>query len=99
MARLRAGEADTATAAGPFRQATAGPDIGLTARGRLHPRSSGSCAASLGVGLSALIADELPARTGVELGRLATTRLGKTVIDAEGICVRAGTRVLLDDVN
>jgi ABC transport system ATP-binding/permease protein len=48
---------------------------------------------------NALIAGEPPARDGVELVRLATARLGKTVIDAEGVSVRAGPRVLLDDVN
>jgi ABC transport system ATP-binding/permease protein len=46
-----------------------------------------------------LIADEPAARDGVELVRLATARLGKTVIDAEDVSVRAGERVLLDDVN
>jgi len=48
---------------------------------------------------NALIADEPPARDGVELVRLAAARLGKTVIDAEGVSVRAGSRVLLSDVN
>jgi ABC transport system ATP-binding/permease protein len=47
---------------------------------------------------NALIADEPVARDGVELVRLATARLGKTVIDAEDVSVRAGSRVLLDDV-
>jgi ABC transport system ATP-binding/permease protein len=47
---------------------------------------------------SALIADEPPARDGVELVRLAAARLGKTVIDAEDVSVRVGERVLLDDV-
>jgi ATP-binding cassette subfamily F protein uup len=46
-----------------------------------------------------LIADEPAARDGVELVRLATARLGKTVIDAEDVSVRAGSRVLLSDVN
>jgi ABC transport system ATP-binding/permease protein len=45
-----------------------------------------------------LIADEPAPRDGVELVRLATARLGKTVIDAEDVSVRAGPRVLLDDV-
>jgi ABC transport system ATP-binding/permease protein len=45
-----------------------------------------------------LIADEPAPRNGVELVRLATARLGKTVIDAEDLTVRAGERVLLDDV-
>jgi ABC transport system ATP-binding/permease protein len=48
---------------------------------------------------SALIADEPAARDGVELARLATARLGKTVIDAEDVSVRAGDRVLLSDVD
>jgi ABC transport system ATP-binding/permease protein len=48
---------------------------------------------------NALIADEPPARDGVELVRLAMTRLGKTVIDAEDVSVRAGSRVLLEDVD
>ena len=47
---------------------------------------------------NALIADEPAPRNGVELARLATARLGKTVIDAEDLTVRAGERVLLDDV-
>jgi len=48
---------------------------------------------------NALIADEPAARNGVELVRLATARLGKTVIDAEDVSIRANGRVLLDDVN
>ncbi len=47
---------------------------------------------------NALIADEPPARDGVELVRLATARLGKTVLDAEDLTIRAGERVLLDEV-
>ncbi len=47
---------------------------------------------------NALIADEPAPRNGVELVRLATARLGKTVIDAKDLTVRAGERVLLDDV-
>jgi len=47
---------------------------------------------------NALIADEPAPRNGVELVRLATARLGKTVIDAEDLTIRAGKRVLLDDV-
>ena len=47
---------------------------------------------------NALIADEPAPRNGVELIRLATARLGKTVIDAEGLTVRVGERTLLDDV-
>jgi ABC transport system ATP-binding/permease protein len=47
---------------------------------------------------NALIADEPALRNGVELVRLATARLGKTVIDAEDLTVRAGERTLLDHV-
>jgi ABC transport system ATP-binding/permease protein len=47
---------------------------------------------------NALIADEPAPRNGVELARLATARLGKTVIDAEDLTIRAGDRMLLDDV-
>jgi len=47
---------------------------------------------------NALIADEPEARNGVELVRLATARLGKTVIDAEDVSVRVAGRVLFDDV-
>ncbi len=47
---------------------------------------------------NALIAGEPPPRDGVELVRLATARLGKTVIDAEDVSVRAGERVLLEHV-
>ena len=47
---------------------------------------------------NALISDEPAPRNGVELVRLATARLGKTVIDAEDLTVRAGERVLLNDV-
>jgi ATP-binding cassette subfamily F protein uup len=45
-----------------------------------------------------LIADEPAPRNGVELVRLATARLGKTVLEAEDLTVRAGERVLLDEV-
>jgi ABC transport system ATP-binding/permease protein len=45
-----------------------------------------------------LIADEPAPRNGVELVRLATARLGKTVIDAEDLTIQAGKRTLLDDV-
>ena len=48
---------------------------------------------------SALIADEPAARDGVELSRLAAVRLGKTVLDAEGMTVAVGDRVLLRDVS
>jgi ABC transport system ATP-binding/permease protein len=47
---------------------------------------------------NALIADEPVPRNEVELLRLATARLGKTVLDAEDLTVRAGERVLLNDV-
>ena len=47
---------------------------------------------------NALIADEPPARDEVELVRFATTRLGKDVIDVEGVTVGLGERTLLDDV-
>ena len=48
---------------------------------------------------NALIVGEPPARDGVELARLAATRLGKTVIELEDVSVSAGGRVLLDDVS
>jgi ATP-binding cassette subfamily F protein uup len=47
---------------------------------------------------NALIADEPPARDGVELARLATARLGKTVIEAEEVSAWTAERVLLDRV-
>ena len=47
---------------------------------------------------NALIADEPAPRNGVELVRLATARLGKTVLDTEDLTVRVGERLLLDDV-
>ena len=47
---------------------------------------------------TALIADEPPARDGVELTRLAAARLGKTVIELEDVTVTSGPRTLLDDV-
>ena len=47
---------------------------------------------------NALIADEPAARDGVELVRLATARLGKTVIDVEDVSASVGGRVLFDDV-
>ncbi len=46
---------------------------------------------------NALIADEPPARDDIALVRFATTRLGKDVIDAEGVRLQVGDRVLLDD--
>jgi len=45
-----------------------------------------------------LIADEPPPRDTVELSRLATARLGKTVLELEDVSVEAGQRVLLDHV-
>ena len=47
---------------------------------------------------TALIASEPPPRDTVELTRLATARLGKTVIELEDVTVSAGPRALLDDV-
>jgi ABC transport system ATP-binding/permease protein len=47
---------------------------------------------------NALISDEPAPRNGVELVRLATARLGKTVIDAEDLTIQADERMLLDDV-
>jgi len=45
-----------------------------------------------------LIAGEPAARDGVELVRLATARLGKTVIEVEGLSVGVAGRVLFEDV-
>src|SRR6185437_5346569 len=47
---------------------------------------------------NALIAAEPPPRDSVELTRLATARLGKTVIELEDVTVSAGDRALLDHV-
>jgi ABC transport system ATP-binding/permease protein len=47
---------------------------------------------------NALIAAEPPARDAVELTRLATARLGKTVLELEDVTLSAGDRTLLDDV-
>jgi ABC transport system ATP-binding/permease protein len=49
---------------------------------------------------NALITGEPAPRDGVELVRLATARLGKTVVDVEDLTVRAGAggRVLFDDL-
>jgi ABC transport system ATP-binding/permease protein len=47
---------------------------------------------------NALIAAEPPPRDSVELTRLATARLGKTVIDLEDVTVTAGDRPLLNRV-
>src|SRR5579864_1763208 len=47
---------------------------------------------------TALIEGEPAPRDSVELSRLATARLGKTVIELEDASVRAGGQALLDDV-
>ena len=47
---------------------------------------------------NALIAAEPPPRDSIELTRLATARLGKTVIELEDVSVSAGRRPLLDHV-
>ncbi len=47
---------------------------------------------------NALIADEPPPRDQLELSRMATARLGKDVLDVEGVTVALGGRTLLDDV-
>ena len=47
---------------------------------------------------NALIAAEPPPRDSVELTRLATARLGKTVIELEDVTISAGGRALLDQV-
>jgi ABC transport system ATP-binding/permease protein len=47
---------------------------------------------------AALIADEPPPRDTVELSRLATARLGKTVLELEDVSVLVGQRPLLDRV-
>jgi ATP-binding cassette subfamily F protein uup len=47
---------------------------------------------------NALIAAEPPARDTVELTRLATARLGKTVLELEDVTLSAGDHTLLDDV-
>jgi ABC transport system ATP-binding/permease protein len=47
---------------------------------------------------TALIAAEPPARDTVELTRMATARLGKTVIELEDVSASAGQRTLLDRV-
>jgi ATPase subunit of ABC transporter with duplicated ATPase domains len=46
----------------------------------------------------ALIADVPPPRDAVSLRRLATARLGKQVYDLEGVTLRAGPVLVLDDV-
>jgi ABC transport system ATP-binding/permease protein len=45
-----------------------------------------------------LIAAEPPARDTAELTRMATARLGKTVLELEDVTITAGDRVLLDHV-
>ncbi|HZZ52644.1 MAG TPA: ATP-binding cassette domain-containing protein, partial [Trebonia sp.] len=45
-----------------------------------------------------LIAAEPPARDTAELARMATARLGKTVLELEDVTLTAGNRVLLDHV-
>src|SRR5215469_15341962 len=47
---------------------------------------------------TALIADEPPARDNVELAKLATARLGKTVVELDVVSAIAGDRTLLDRV-
>jgi len=47
---------------------------------------------------NALIAAEPPARDGAELARMATARLGKTVLELEDVTLTAGERILLDGV-
>jgi len=47
---------------------------------------------------NALIAAEPPARDGAELTRMATARLGKTVLELEDVTLTAGPRTLLDHV-
>jgi ABC transport system ATP-binding/permease protein len=47
---------------------------------------------------STLVATEPPARDGAELTRLATARLGKTVLELEDVTLKIGDRTLLDHV-
>jgi ABC transport system ATP-binding/permease protein len=47
---------------------------------------------------TALIAAEPPARDGAELTRLATARLGKTVLELEDVSLSVGSKTLFDDV-
>ena len=47
---------------------------------------------------TALISAEPPPRDSVELTRLATARLGKTVIELEDVCLTAGSTPLLEHV-
>ena len=46
-----------------------------------------------------LIANEPPPRDTAELVSFATARLGKTVFEAQGVTVRAGDQVLLEDLD
>ena len=46
----------------------------------------------------ALIDDEPPLRNALELKQTALSRLGKQVVDVEGVTVRYGTRRVIDDV-
>ncbi len=48
---------------------------------------------------NALIAGQPPARDTVELARLASARLGKTVLELADVSLRAGGRTLLDHVS
>ncbi|MFC6015057.1 ABC-F family ATP-binding cassette domain-containing protein [Plantactinospora solaniradicis] len=47
---------------------------------------------------NALIADVPPPRDSVSLQRLATARLGRQVYDLENVTLRAGTKLILDDL-
>ncbi len=47
---------------------------------------------------NALIAAEPPARDSVELTRMATARLGKTVLELQDVCLTVGSRPLLSHV-
>ncbi|MBE1486899.1 ABC-F family ATP-binding cassette domain-containing protein [Plantactinospora soyae] len=47
---------------------------------------------------NALIADVPPPRDTVSLQRLATARLGRQVYDLENVTLRAGTKLILDDL-
>jgi ABC transport system ATP-binding/permease protein len=47
---------------------------------------------------NALIATEPAARDGAELTRMATARLGKTVLELEDVTLKVGDRTLLDNV-
>ncbi len=47
---------------------------------------------------AALVADEPPPRDAVALQRFAAARLGRVVLDVEGVTLRLGGKLLLDDV-